>query len=258
MISNLASIHHKAKIGDNVKIDPFAFIDEDVEIGDGTWIGPNASIFNGARIGKNCKIFPGAVISGIPQDLKFDGEKTIAILGDGTTVRESATINRGTKASDRTIVGKNCLIMAYAHIAHDCIVGDNVVLANSVALAGHVEVGNYVVLGGITAVHQFNKIGEHSMVSAHIFIKKDIPPYVTVGEGNTYKGLNSIGLKRRGFGINKIREIQDVYRILFQESRTINNALSVIKKETLDTSEQRKIIDFVEKSEKGIIRGSSE
>lgn len=257
MISNLASINSDAKLGKGVIVDPFAFIDKNVEIGDGTWIGPNAIIFSGARIGKNCRIFPGAVISGIPQDLKFEGEETLAIVGDNTTVRESATINRGTKASGKTIIGNNCLLMAYTHVAHDCIVGNNVIMANCVAFGGHVEIGNYVNIGGLTAVHQFNKIGSYAMVAAGILIRKDVPPFVMAGgTSNTFKGLNSIGLRRRGFSYEKIREIQDIYRIIFQENRMVGNALEVVKNEVSDSPERQEIIDFIQNSERGIIKGS--
>ncbi len=252
----LAFIHTDSKIARNVVIEPFVTIEKDVEIGNGTWIGSNVTIMEGARIGKNCRIFPGAVISAIPQDLKFEGEKSLTIIGDDCTIRECATINRGTSASGKTIVGNNCLIMAYAHIAHDCIVGNNCVIVNSVALGGHVTIGDYAIIGGLSAIHQFVSVGKHSMVSGGSLVRKDVPPFVKAArEPLSFVGINSIGLRRRGFSNEKIAEIQAIYRILFQKNN--NNTQAILKIETeIDTSAERdEIISFVQNSVRGIMKG---
>ena len=256
MIQPLSYVHPNAKIADNVVIDPFVTIGKNVEIGRGTWIGSNVAIMEGARIGENCRIFPGAVISGIPQDLKFDGEKSLAIIGNNTTVRECATVNRGTSVTGKTEVGDNCLIMAYAHIAHDCKIGDNCIIVNSVALGGHVTVGDYAIIGGLSAVHQFVNIGKHTMVSGGSLIRKDVPPYVKAArEPLSFVGINSIGLRRRGFSDNKIQEIQEIFRILYQKNN--NNTQAILKIETeIDVSPERdEIISFVQNSGRGIMKG---
>ena len=256
MIQPLSYVHPNAKIADNVVIDPFVTIGKNVEIGRGTWVGSNVAIMEGARIGENCRIFPGAVISGIPQDLKFDGEKSLAIIGNNTTVRECATVNRGTSVTGKTEVGDNCLIMAYAHIAHDCKIGDNCIIVNSVALGGHVTVGDYAIIGGLSAVHQFVNIGKHTMVSGGSLIRKDVPPYVKAArEPLSFVGINSIGLRRRGFSDNKIQEIQEIFRILYQKNN--NNTQAILKIETeIDVSPERdEIISFVQNSGRGIMKG---
>ena len=211
----LAYIHPAAKIHPSVVIDPFVTIEQNVEIGEGTRIGSNVTILEGARIGKNCNIFPGAVISGIPQDLKFVGEETVAIIGDNTTIRECVTINRGTASKGKTVVGSNCLIMAYCHVAHDCVVGDNVIMSNATQLAGEVVVDNFAIIGGGSLVHQFCHIGSHVMVQGGALINKDVPPYVKAGrEPISYAGVNSIGLRRRGFSNETIQQIQNISRYL--------------------------------------------
>ena len=225
----LAYIHPGAKIATNVVVEPFTTIHNNVHIGSGTWIGSNVTIMEGARIGKNCRIFPGSVISAIPQDLKFDGEDSLAIIGDNTTIRECVTVNRGTKALGKTQVGDNCLIMATSHIAHDCVVGDNCILANGSVIAGHVTVGDFAILSGLVAVHQFIHIGEHAMVSGGSLVRKDVPPYTKAGkEPISYIGINSIGLRRRGFDTDKIREIQTIYRILYQKNYNKSQNLEII------------------------------
>ena len=252
----LAYIHPSARIANNVVIEPFTSIDNNVEIGEGTWIGSNVTIMEGARIGKNCKIFPGAVISAIPQDLKFEGEKSIVIIGDNCTIRECATINRGTSASGKTIIGKNCLIMAYSHIAHDCIIGENCVIVNSVALGGHVEIGDFAIIGGLTAIHQFVSIGKHVMVSGGSLVRKDIPPYVKAArEPLSFVGINSIGLRRRGFKDDKIQEIQDIFRILYQSNNNNTQAIFKIETEISVSKERDEIIAFIQSSKRGIMRG---
>ena len=254
----MAYVHPDAKIGENVVIDPFTNIQGDVEIGDGTWIGSNVTIMDGTRIGKNCKIFPGAVVGAIPQDLKFEGEKTTAVIGDNTTIREFVTLNRGTKANGSTVVGSDCLIMAYVHIAHDCIVGSRVVLANAVTLAGHVEVDDWTVIGGTSAVHQFTKIGQHVMVRGGTLIGRDVPPYITVGrEPASYAGVNSIGIKRRGYDDEQVSYIQNMYRLLFQSGMNVSQAVESIKNDLPETQEKKEFLGFMERSNRGLIKGYS-
>ncbi len=256
MIHQLAAVDRRAKIGKRVVVEPFTTIASDVEIGDDTWIGPNVTIMDGARIGKRCFIFPGTVISAIPQDLKFDGEDSQVIIGDDTTIRESVTVNRGTKARGFTKIGNNCLIMATNHIAHDCIIGDSVIMANGCGIAGHVEIGDYTVMGGLSAVHQFGKIGKHVMVSGGTLVRKDIPPYIKVArEPMAYAGLNSIGLRRRGFTNEKIFEIQNIYRTLFQSNLNVSQAANFIEKEMLPTLERDEILQFIVNSPRGVVKG---
>ena len=252
----LAYVNPGAKIAKNVVIEPFTTIHNNVEIGEGTWIGSNVTIMEGARIGKNCRIFPGAVISAEPQDLKFDGEATTVEIGDNTTIRECVTINRGTKDRYKTVIGSNCLIQAYSHIAHDCIVGDNCIFSNSSTLAGHVTVGDYVVLAGMVAVHQFCTIGSHSFVTGGTLVRKDVPPYIKAArEPISYAGINSVGLRRRGFDTDKIREIQNIYRILYQKNYNNTQALSIIEAEMEATPERDEIIQFVRNSSRGVMKG---
>ena len=252
----LAFIHTDSKIARNVVIEPFVTIEKDVEIGSGTWIGSNVTIMEGARIGKNCRIFPCAVISAIPQDLKFEGEKSLTIIGDDCTIRECSTINRGTSASGKTIVGNNCLIMAYAHIAHDCVIGKNCVIVNSVALGGHVTIGDYAIIGGLSAIHQFVSVGKHAMVSGGSLVRKDVPPYIKAArEPLSFVGINSIGLRRRGFSDDKINEIQAIFRILFQNNNNNTQALLKIETEINASPERDEIISFVQNSGRGIMKG---
>ncbi|CAM3296864.1 acyl-ACP--UDP-N-acetylglucosamine O-acyltransferase [Aquirufa ecclesiirivi] len=252
----LTHIDPSAKIGQNVTIDPFTMIHGDVEIGDGTWIGSNVTIFPGARIGKNVRIFPGAVIAAIPQDLKFGGEKTTAEIGDNTTIRECVTINRGTVDKDRTVVGKNCLIMAYVHIAHDCQIADHCILANAVQMAGHVTVGEYAIIGGSTAIHQFASIGKHVMISGGSLVRKDVPPYTKSGrEPLTYAGINSVGLRRRNFSDVQIADIQEIYRYVYQKGLNIQTALSEIEEQISPSLERDEILSFIRSSERGIMKG---
>ncbi|MFD1294107.1 acyl-ACP--UDP-N-acetylglucosamine O-acyltransferase [Lutibacter holmesii] len=252
----LAYIHPGAKIATNVVVEPFTTIHNNVKIGSGTWIGSNVTIMEGARIGKNCRIFPGAVISAIPQDLKFDGEDSLVIIGDNTTIRECVTVNRGTKALGKTQIGDNCLIMATSHIAHDCVVGNNCILANGSVIAGHVTVGDFAILSGLVAVHQFIHIGQHALVSGGSLVRKDVPPFTKAGkEPISYIGINSIGLRRRGFDTEKIREIQDIFRILYQNNYNTSQALEKIEAEMEATKERDQIILFIKNSQRGIMKG---
>ncbi len=252
----LAYVHPGAKIAKNVVIEPFTTIHNDVVIGEGTWIGSNVTIMEGARIGKNVSIFPGAVISAIPQDKKFDDEDTQTIIGDGTTIRECVTINRGTSDRMKTIIGKNCWIMAYCHIAHDCIVGDNCIFSNNSTLAGHITVGDHVVLAGMSAVQQFCQVGSHAFVTGGSLVRKDVPPFVKAGrEPLSYVGINSVGLRRRGFELEKIREIQDIFRILYQKNYNVSQAVEIIEAEMSATTERDEILEFIKNSKRGIMRG---
>ena len=254
----LAYVHPQAKIARNVVVEPFTTINNDVEIGSGTWIGSNVTIMEGARIGKNCRIFPGAVISAIPQDLKFEGEDSLTVIGDNTTIRECVTINRGTNDRGKTVVGENCLIMAAAHIAHDCIVGNNSIIVNGVLLGGHVVVGQYAVLGGLSAIHQFIHIGDHAMISGGSLVRKDVPPYTKAAkEPLSYVGINSVGLRRRGFVSSKIKEIQDIYRILYQKNYNTTQAIEIIEAEMEATPERDEIMLFIKNSQRGIMKGYS-
>jgi UDP-N-acetylglucosamine acyltransferase len=256
MIQPLAYIHPQAKIADNVVIEPFVTIHQNVVIGEGTWIGPNVTIMSGARIGKNCRIFPGAVISGVPQDLKFAGEETTAEIGDNTIIRECVTINRGTKDRWKTVIGKNCLIMAYCHIAHDCEVGDYCIFSNNTTLAGHITIGDYVVLAGMVAIHQFCKVGSHAFVTGGSLVRKDVPPYVKAArEPLSYVGINSVGLRRRGYTSDQINEIQDIYRTLFVKKHNVGDALDIIEAERQPTEIRDEILDFIRNSNRGVMRG---
>jgi UDP-N-acetylglucosamine acyltransferase len=255
MISNLAYIHPDAIIGKDVTIEPFAYIAGNVVIGDGTWVGPNVTIMNGARIGKQCRIFPSAVISGIPQDLKFRGEETTAEIGDNTTIREGVTVNRGTAAVGRTSVGKGCLLMASAHIGHDCAIGDNCIIGNSSGLAGEVKVDDWAILSGGTLVHQFSRIGAHVIIGGGSKVRTDVPPFVKADRDPlSYLGLNSVGLTRRGFEKERIDEIHNIYRAIYQNGLNMSQALDNVEKVFKPSPDRDYILDFIRKSERGIIR----
>ena len=256
MYQPLSYIHPGAKIAKNVVVEPFSSIDKNVVIGEGTWIGSNVTIMSGARIGKNVSIFPGSVISAVPQDLKFKGEDTTAVIGDNTTLRECVTINRGTSDRNKTKIGKNCLIMAYSHVAHDCFIGDNCIFSNNSTLAGHVTVGNHVILAGMVAVHQFCSIGNHAFVAGGSLVRKDIPPYVKAArEPISYVGINCVGLRRRGFDNKVIMQIQSIYRTLYQKKYNNTQAVSIMEAEMEATKERDEIIQFIKNSQRGIMKG---
>ena len=255
-ISPLASVSTKAIIGDNVTIEPFAHIDDGVSIGDNSRISSHSVIYKGTTIGKNCKIFPGAVIGADPQDLKYKGENTKAIIGDNVLVRECVTINKGTKAYGKTIVEDNTLLMAYVHVAHDCHVKDNCIIANAVNLAGHVILGSHVSIGGMTAIQQFVNIGDHTYITGGSLVRKNVPPYVKAArEPLSYVGVNRVGLERRGFTKDSIDRIQDIYRVLFIKGWSMSKALEHIEKAMPGSPEKKAILDFIDKSEKGLMRG---
>ncbi len=255
-MNQLSNVHPEAKIGENVVIEAFATIAKDVEIGEGTWVGPNAVIMEGARIGKNCKIFPGAVIAAIPQDLKYQGEYTTVEIGDSTTIRECVTINKGTAAKKKTVVGSNCLIMAYAHVAHDCMLKNNVIIGNSCNLAGEVEIDDFAIVSAMSAVHQFVRIGRNSFIQGVSKVGKDVPPYILAGRDPlSYAGLNSVGLRRKGFSNEQINSIQEIYRVIYQRGLNTTDALRQIDESFDDTEFKREIVAFIKESKRGIIKG---
>ncbi len=254
-ISNNAVVSPKAEIGDNVTINHFAVIEDDVVIGDNVEIHTGAQIENGARISSGCRIFKSAAISCIPQDLKFAGENTTLEIGENTVVREFSTVSRGTQASKKTIIGKNCLIMAYSHIAHDSVVGNNVILANATMLGGHVQIQDWAIIGGFVGIHQFVKVGEHSFTAFSSRITQDVPPYILAGGSPlNYKGLNLVGLKRRGFSEDTIRHIKQAYNFIYGSKYNISDALKAVRDSVPLIEEVKKVIEFIQTSERGIIR----
>jgi len=254
----LAYVHPQAKIAKNVVIEPFVTIDKDVEIGEGTWVASNVTIMEGTRIGKNCKIFPGAVIGAIPQDLKFGGEYSTVEIEDNVTIRECVTINRGTKDRDKTVIKNGVLLMAYVHVAHDCLIGEHAILANSVNLAGHVTIGEFAILGGGSLVHQFVTIGKHAMITGGALVRKDVPPYTKAArEPLSYVGINSIGLRRRGFVSEKINEIQGIYRQIYLKGHNTSQAISFVEAELKASKERDEIISFIQEAKRGIMKGYS-
>jgi UDP-N-acetylglucosamine acyltransferase len=256
MISESAYVHPDAKIGENVTIEPFAYVAGNVLIGDGTWIGPNAVVMDGARIGKNCRIFPTAVVSAIPQDLKFRGEETTAELGDNVTMREGVTVNRGTAAVGKTVVGDNCLLMAYSHIGHDCHLGNNCILGNASGLAGEVKVDEWAIISAGSLVHQFTRIGAHVMIGGGSKVRVDVPPFVKADRDPLcYMGLNIVGLTRRGFEKERIDEIHNIYRAIYQNGMNFSQALEFVEKEFKPSPDRDYIVSFIRNSERGIIRG---
>ncbi len=255
MISTLASIHPNAKLGNNVTIDPFAVIHDNTIIGDEAHIMSHTVIMPYSRIGKGCKIYPGAVIGAVPQDLKFIGEETTAEIGDYTTIRECVTINRGTKDKFKTSIGRHCLLMAYSHVAHDCLVGNHVILANAVQLAGHVEVGDYAIIGGLAAANQFTRIGAHTYIGGQSAIRKDVPPYTKAArEPMSYMGVNIVGLHRRNFPQHDIQTISQIYHLLFVGNHSIPKAIDMIKEQVHDSKVKEEILKFVQGSKIGIIK----
>lgn len=256
-ISPLAVVHPEAKIGEGVTIDSFAVVEKDVVIGDECHIHPHAVIRDGARIGKGCQIFPGAVIAGIPQDLKFKGEITTAEIGDYTTIRECVTVNRGTASRGKTVVGSHCLIMAYSHVAHDCVLKDNIIIGNASQIAGEVEIDDYAIVSGGSLVHQFTRISKHVMIQGGSRIGKDIPPYTLIGRDPiVYCGINIVGLRRRGFTNQQVYLIQDIYRTLYTRGLNNSDALKAIETEYEPCEERDLILDFIKNSKRGIVRGS--
>jgi len=256
MISPLAQVSEEATIGENVRIDAFSVVFEDVTIGSGTRIHPNVTIYPGTRIGKNCEIFPGAVIGVVPQDLKFEGEYTTVEIGDNTKIRECVTIHRGTSDRMKTSIGSNCLLMTYVHVAHDCQIGNNVILASYVGLSGHVIIDDYAILEGKVAAQQFVHIGAHTFIGGASLVRKNVPPYIKAArEPLTFAGVNSVGLRRRGLTDQDVREIEDIYRVIYVQNNNISKGVEQVKETVPDSPIRKQILDFIESSDKGIIRG---
>lgn len=249
-------IDKNAILGNNIFIGNGVTIEKDVVIGNNTQVGNNVTILSGSRIGENCQIHSNAVLGGVPQDLKFKGEYTLLEIGDNNIIREFVTINRGTISKGKTCIGHSNLIMSNAHIGHDCVIGNNSIIGFSVGMAGEVIVQDWVNISGLTAIHQFSVIGEHAMISGLSRVVKDVPPYVVVAhEPLRFAGVNSVGLKRRGFNSRKIDDIRSIYRIIFQEKRNTKFALDIINQEFEQTVERDKILNFVRQSKRGIIKG---
>ena len=256
MIDKLASVSADATIGEDVSIAPFTTIYDDVVIGKGTVIGPNVTIYPGTRIGMGCEIFPGSVIGAVPQDLKFDGEYTTVEIGNNTKIRECVTIHRGTSDQFKTVIGDNCLLMGYVHVAHDCIIGNNVILANYTGLSGHVRIEDFAILEGKVAAQQFMHIGAHSFIAGASLIRKNVPPFVRAArEPLSYAGINAVGLRRRNFSNEDIKLIEDIYRILFVQNNNISKGIMALNEELPVSDIKQQVIDFILNSEKGIIRG---
>jgi len=256
MISNLAVVSPKAELAEGVVVEQFSTIYEDVKIGKGTKIGPNVVIYSGTRIGENCEIYPGAVIGAAPQDLKFGGEYTTCEIGDNTIIRECVTIHRGTSDQMKTVVGNNCLLMGYVHVAHDCIIGNNVILANYTGLSGHNIIEDYAILEGKVGTQQFIRVGAHAFVAGASLIRKNVPPFIRVArEPLTFAGVNAIGLRRRGMTDEKIKIVEDIYRILFVLNNNMSKAIEQIKNEIPACEERDQVLQFIAESDKGIVRG---
>ncbi len=256
MISKLAHIHPNAQLGKNVTIEPFTSISADVIIGDNTWVGPNAVIMDGARIGTDCKIFPGAVISGTPQDLKYKGEPSLTIIGNHTIIREYVTINKGTVDKMETRVGDNCLVMAYAHLAHDSLVGNHVIIANYTGITGHVTVEDYAIIEGLSGTQQFITIGAHCFIAGGSLIRKSVPPFIRCArEPLQYIGVNIVGLTRRGLSKESIKNIEDIYRIIFVRGYSLSKAIDAVEAECPDSAERTQILNFIRNEKEGIVKG---
>lgn len=251
-------IHPDAQIAEGVIIDPFVYVAGNVEIGEGTHLHAGSVVLDGARIGKHCNIHSGAVIAGIPQDLKFKGEETTAVIGDHTTIRESATVNRGTASKETTIVGSHCLIMAYSHIAHDCVVGDNVIISNASQIAGEVKIDHHAVIGGGSLIHQFCHVGAHVMMQGGSLVNKDIPPYIVCARNPiSYAGINVVGLRRRGFSSEEISTLQEIYRYIFSSDLNTTDAILAVEQNVPDSHFRNEIIEFVRNSHRGILKGNN-
>jgi UDP-N-acetylglucosamine acyltransferase len=256
MISSLASVSKDAQIGQNVRIDPFAVIHEDVIIGNGTRIHSNVALYPGTRIGEDCEVFPGAVLGVVPQDLKFDNEYTTVEIGNNTKIRECVTIHRGTSDKMKTAVGDNCLLMTYVHIAHDCQIGNNVILASYTGLSGHVIIDDFAILEGKVAAQQFAHIGKHAFIGGASLIRKDVPPYIKAArEPLTFAGVNSVGLRRRGYTDEQVREIEDIYRTIYVQNSNLSKGVDAVLQSMEKTPLRDEIIGFIQASDKGVIRG---
>jgi UDP-N-acetylglucosamine acyltransferase len=256
VIDSRAVVGKKAKLGENVNVGVSAIIGDDVVIGDGSSIAPYAIIQSGTRLGKECRVASFAVIGGPPQDLKYKGEPTVLEIGDRCDIREYVTLNRGTVESGKTKIGNDCMFMANTHVAHDCVVGDYCIMANSAAMAGHTTIGNWVIIGGLVPIHQFVRIGDHTIIGGGYRVPKDIPPYIRAGrEPMVFEGLNSLGLRRRGFTPEQIEIIDKAYFILYQSNLNVSQGVARIKQELNQTPEIQNILNFIANSKRGIISG---
>jgi UDP-N-acetylglucosamine acyltransferase len=256
MISSLASVSKDAQIGQNVRIDPFAVIHEDVIIGNGTRIHSNVALYPGTRIGEDCEVFPGAVLGVVPQDLKFDNEYTTVEIGNNTKIRECVTIHRGTSDKMKTAIGDNCLLMTYVHVAHDCQIGNNVILASYTGLSGHVIIDDYAILEGKVAAQQFAHIGKHAFIGGASLIRKDVPPFIKAArEPLTFAGVNSVGLRRRGYSDEQVREIEDIYRTIYVQNSNLSKGIDAVLQSMDKTPLRDEILGFIQSSDKGVIRG---
>lgn len=258
-IHPLATVSPSAQLGEHVEVGPYAYIDDNVVIGDYTKIYPHATIFSYVTMGEHCEVFPGAVVGAVPQDLKFDGEVTYVNIGDRVTIRECATINRGTKASGKgvTKVGNDTLIMSYVHIAHDCSVGNHCILVSYVGIAGETDVDDWAIIGGSSVAHQFSKIGKHAMVGGASKINKDVPPYSLCGrEPLSYVGINIVGLRRRGFEAETIRNIKDIYDTIYFQGLNISDGCAKVAAGFPQSEERDTILEFIRNSKRGIVRAS--
>lgn len=248
-----AIVNPDARIGENVSIGPYAIIEGDVEIGNDCIIGPHAVIYDGARIGNRVKISQGVSVANLPQDLKFANEPTLFIIGDDTVVREFATLHRGTKETGKSQVGKNCLLMAYCHMPHDCIVGDNCIIANGVQIGGHSYIEDWVIIGGLAGLHQFARVGEHSMIASSSKITQDVPPYVLVADNPAgFHGLNVVGLRRRGFKTEDIQTLKEAYKYLYDNSLNVTQAVEIIESKFGDNVYVQKVLKFLSETKRGI------
>ena len=253
-IHSTAIVNPEAKLGDNLSVSPYAIIEGDVEIGIDCSVGPHAVIYSGARIGNRVKIFQGASVANLPQDLKYSGEPTLFIIGDDTVVREFATLHRGTKETGKSQIGKNCLLMAYSHVPHDCEVGDNCIIANAVQIGGHSHIEDWVIIGGLAGLHQFSRIGEHSMIAGAAKITQDVPPYIlAVNNPAEFGGLNIVGLRRRGFKPEDIQILKDVYGLIYNKSHNVSQAVKIIKKKFGDNVYAQKVLNFLSQSKRGLV-----
>lgn len=256
MIHSLANVYKGIHLGEGVTVEAFTTIYDNVTIGDGTYIHPNVTIYSGTTIGKNCEIFPGAVIGVRPQDLKFEGEETTVEIGDNTVIRECVTIHRGTKDRWKTTIGSNCLLMTYVHIAHDCSIGDNVILASYVGLAGHNIIEDYAILEGKVGTQQFVRVGKHAFIAGASLVRKNVPPFVKAArEPISFSGVNSIGLRRRGFSDERVKAIEDIYRLLYVQNVNLSKGIQAVLDQIEDSEDRKLILDFIADSDKGIIRG---
>ncbi|OQX88515.1 acyl-[acyl-carrier-protein]--UDP-N-acetylglucosamine O-acyltransferase [candidate division KSB1 bacterium 4484_87] len=250
-----AVVDPQAQLGENVSVGPFSVIESDVVVGEGSQIASHVYIHSGVRMGKKCRVFKGAVVGTDPQDLKYAGEKTTLEIGDNTTIREFCTLNRGTTHRMKTTIGSNCLLMAYVHVAHDCDIGDNVILANAVNMAGHVVIESFAAVGGMSPIHQFVRVGRYSFVGGGLRVSKDVPPYIlAAGNPMQYAGVNRVGLTRKGFSKETLAAIRQAYKTIYRSGMNISQALQELRKQENPIDEVQTIIDFIEASERGIIR----